>query len=105
MRKWECSFGILNPMKEYLKFVILHLLLGETGLPAEICAAWFTCYLFIMVFPRSEEHLLERCPVGRFQQLLGTVTTGCKRFCPQSVVNSKASSRLGPALPTYTPPS
>lgn len=105
MRKWECSFGTLNPMKEYLKSVILRLSLGKTGLPAAICAAWFACYLFSMVFPHSEEHLLERRPVGRFQQLLRTVTTSCKRFCPQSVFHSKASSRLGPALPTYTPPS
>lgn len=69
-------------MKECLKFVILRLLLGKTGLLAEICAVWFACDLFSKVFPPSEEHLLESRPVERFQQQLRTVTAGCKHFCP-----------------------
>lgn len=67
--------GLGNFMKEYLTFVVLSLLLGKTGLPAEICATWFVCYLFGTVFPHSEEYLLESHPMEQSQQLLRTVTT------------------------------
>lgn len=102
IRKYEWSFGTLNSMKEYLKFVILCLLLGKTGLPAEICAAWFfsVCFFFLRKYTW-------------WKAIQWDISSSCSALSPPAASTSvlslcstgKTSSKLHPPLPTYTLPS